>query len=86
MAAWTYSDWVTYEDGSAKLTRLRLHVKEVTDALNGITGYSTDGLSVSRDPGTSRSYLDTLLAELKSLEASFGNSGRAGFTRGLGIQ
>lgn len=31
--AWTYSDWVTYDAGTAKLTRLRLHIQEVSDYL-----------------------------------------------------
>lgn len=30
MALWTYADWVTYPTGSDRLTRLRLHIQEVS--------------------------------------------------------
>jgi hypothetical protein len=69
--AWTYSDWVTYADGSAKLARLRLHVQEVSDKLSN-PDYSTEGLSVSRSqlPG----YLSTIKSDLASLESRVGAS------------
>jgi hypothetical protein len=86
MAAWAYDDWITYDDGSAKLTRLRLHVQEVSARLSQPASYSTDGLSVARDSGALTAYYDRLREDLAALESSFGNSGRAIVTRGLGIQ
>jgi hypothetical protein len=85
MAVWTYSDWVTYEDGSAKLTRLRLHVQEVSDKLAN-PSYSTEGLSVNprENLGT---YLAGLNAEREKLEATVGraNGTRLGWTRGRAL-
>lgn len=46
---WTYSDWVTLS-GAARLTRLRLHVQEVADALHSrSTAVSADGKSMTRE-------------------------------------
>jgi hypothetical protein len=33
MATWTYSNWVTLTTASARLTGLRQHIQEVSDAL-----------------------------------------------------
>jgi hypothetical protein len=65
--AWTYSDWVTYESGSAsRLSRLRLHVQEVSDRIAETpTSVAGDGGSASWSPHSD--YLKTLLAEEKSL-------------------
>jgi hypothetical protein len=62
--AWTYSDWVTYEPGSAsRLTQLRLHIKEVSDALS--TG------NYSNPKGAhDKSYLQDYVADLLRKEAS----------------
>ena len=32
--AWTYSDYVTFDAGAARLTRFRLHLAEVSDKLS----------------------------------------------------
>ena len=84
MAVWTYSDWVTYEDGSAKLTRLRLHVQEVSDKLAN-PNYATDGLSVSQQ--NLAAYLVGLNTEREKLEATVGRAGgtRLGWTRGRAL-
>lgn len=81
MAVWTYSDWVTYADTdvSSKITRLRLHVQEVSDKLTD-PSYSTEGLSVSKRDGLD-GYLAGLKAELKELEA-LDVTARVGWTRG----
>lgn len=34
--AWTYSDWITLT-GSSRLTRLRLYIQELSDALTAAT-------------------------------------------------
>lgn len=31
MALWTYGDWITQTDRSTRLTRLRLHIQEVSE-------------------------------------------------------
>lgn len=57
---WTYADWITL-DGAARLTRLRLHIEEVS---NFTQGTATRGQSVTPvDP----QYLQTLLKEEKEL-------------------
>lgn len=48
MATWTYSDYITL-DGAARLTRLRLHIKEVTDSLRDPASVASDGHSMSKD-------------------------------------
>jgi len=30
---WTYADYITIDDGAARLTRLRLHIVELTNAV-----------------------------------------------------
>ena len=45
--AWTYSDYITMT-GSAKLTELRLHIKEVSDAIQGKQTMNTDGRNMSK--------------------------------------
>lgn len=65
--AWTYSDYVTYDEGPTRLERLRLHVKEVADALQ--TGsYSIPGMSMSR--GELVNYMSTIQREEKELANS----------------
>lgn len=67
--AWTYSDWIS-TDGSSRLTRLRLHIQEVSDALTA--SYQSDGTSYN--PAHLNSYLSSLHAQEASLSAvSAGN-------------
>lgn len=80
--AWTYSDWITYSSGSAsRLERLRLHVQEVANAIQG-GAYSIPGLSFG--PGGISAYLDSLKEdeqrEAQAVEQATGV--RVGFTRG----
>jgi hypothetical protein len=79
--AWTYSDWVTYADGSSKLSRLRLHVQEVSDKLSS-ADYSTEGLSVSR--GNLPGYLAGLKDDLAKLEARV-STARVGWAEGRAV-
>lgn len=81
-AAWTYSNWITYETGTAsRLSQLRLHIQEVSDFI------STGNFSVenkSHDKDALQSYLDTLLKR-ESTEATAAGAAsgtRAGWTRG----
>lgn len=81
-AEWTYSDWITYApDDSSRLTRLRLHIKEVSDALR--TGsYEVGDTSVDKD--LIQDYHASLMDTLKSEEASAPSttSKRTYWTRG----
>ncbi len=37
MALWSYSDWITYENGNPeRLRRLRLHIQELSEHLVGV--------------------------------------------------
>lgn len=60
--AWTYSDWVTLASGSSeRLTRLRLHIKEVSDAISTGNYSNTKG---SRD----KDALQKELSDLRKIE------------------
>ena len=49
MASWTYSDWITYDVGAAlRLSRLRLHIQEVSDALADPASAAGQGQSASK--------------------------------------
>lgn len=79
--AWTYSDWVTKATGSAeRLSRLRLHLQEVTDQIGA--SYSLPGISMSK--GELVAYADRLKAdeavEAAAVERATGT--RVGWTRG----
>lgn len=77
--AWTYSDYVNL-DGSARLTRLRLHVQEVSDFIT--ENYSTPGFSKQVDP--LEKYLERLQDQEKALG---GQAPRAnGRTRRVGVR
>lgn len=68
---WTYSDWITL-DGSERLTRLRLHIQEVSDFTQGI---STRGQSATAvDP----QYLANLMREEKELKTQQAGDGSGG--------
>jgi hypothetical protein len=60
---WTYSDYITYTDDSAKLTRLRLHIQEVSDAI----GRELSGDGKSKSENNITQYLKDLRAEEKEL-------------------
>jgi hypothetical protein len=81
-SVWTYSDWITYDQDSAnRLTRLRLHIQEVSDFIS--TGnYSKGGRNI--DKGDLQKYLDSLLdKEKEETSISGGATGKtAAFTRG----
>jgi hypothetical protein len=87
--AWVYSDWITstYPPGAARLAQLRLHIKEVSDALE--KEKSVDGQNFStRQYGA---YLELLLKLEKDEQARAdaisgeSTSKTAGFTRGKAL-
>jgi hypothetical protein len=80
--SWTYSDWVTFETGSAtRISRLRLHIQEVSNKIKS-GSYAVEGKS--HDLGIVESYLKELMrSEAREAAASGITSGnRAGWTRG----
>lgn len=82
---WDYSDYITYDESTTTyLTRLRLHIQEVSNKL--ITGsYSLGGRSVSK--GFLQDYLKDLQAkEKRAADIQGAGSGtRSSFTRGRAI-
>ena len=78
--AWTYSDYVTYDYGSSRLSRFRLHLQEVMDALTAEV--SANGRSKSTE--TIGEYLTNLQkredAEIAQCKRAAGST--PAFTRG----
>lgn len=62
---WTYSDWITQPTPGTRLTRLRLHIAEVSEVASGVA-VSKDG--ASRDPSNAREYLATLMEREEKLD------------------
>ena len=60
MATWAYADWITY-DGADRLTRLRLHIAEVSQRTMGTSARGNSVTTV--DP----QYLQGLLKEESKL-------------------
>ncbi len=63
MPLWTYADWITYSDAdlSAKLTRLRLHIQEVSQRVAAVEGRTHKMTEANQD------YLQALLKREKEL-------------------
>ena len=61
---WQYADWITLDDQSARLTRLRLHIVEVSKR---VIGTATRSQSVT---AANQQYLDGLRADEKTLISS----------------
>ncbi len=82
-AAWTYSDWVTFESGSAtRLSRLRSHIKEVSDYIQ-TGGYTVQGRSHTKAELVD--YLETLIRLEKdeaAITAAAVGTSRAFWTKG----
>ena len=67
--AWTYSDWPTYTSGSAdRLSRLRLHIQEVTNRLEDGSYAADNGTIIDDRSQNLPSYLTTLLKREKELD------------------
>lgn len=85
---WTYSDWILLDDGAAKLTRLRLHIKEVSDSL--VSGSFTERSGGMRvDKAEIESYLAALRTDEKELAKRIGGvagTGKTSWTRGVAIR
>jgi hypothetical protein len=58
---WSYADWITLDDQAARLTRLRLHIVEVSQHIQGT---STRGQSVT---AVDQRYLQGLRDDEKTL-------------------
>lgn len=67
---WTYDDYITL-DGAARLTRLRLHIQEVSQRIRNST--SADGKS--SDSHTLETYWEKLREEEKELSGAVGAYG-----------
>lgn len=68
MASWSYSDWITQTDTETRLSRLRLHMREVSDMV-GREKSAGDMATSSREL---RAYLADLKKEERDLAAMFG--------------
>jgi hypothetical protein len=68
--AWTYSDYITYADAAAKLTRLRLHIHEVTDKI----GREQSAGDMSTSSTALQKYLQDLKNEERSLSGATSDS------------
>ena len=68
--AWTYSNWITQSTASARLTNLRLHIQEVSDAVDKERG--ADGFNESSSANVQ--LLETLYKRLDKLEAAAGGT------------
>lgn len=66
---WTYSDYITF-DGAERLTRLRLHIQEVSDFVQGVSERGTSATAVDTN------YLQTLLKKEEELAVKV-NSGNS---------
>lgn len=72
MADWTYSDWTSQSTVAAQLTRLRLHITEVSNKVGNER--AADGYSVGS--GSLSQYLTLLMAQQDRLEAKPGADGK----------
>jgi len=70
--AWTYNDWLSQGSDAAQLTRLRLHIEEVSSEMSA--EISSDGHS--RNLGSLENYLGRLMDKLAELEALTGSGNR----------
>lgn len=64
--AWTYSDWRSQSTTAAKITRLKLHIQEITDAF----GPNVSGSDMSVDRSELRQMAADLEQKLDELERS----------------
>lgn len=83
--AYTYSDWVTQTTRSTRITRLRLHIQEVSDLISAKQQFGERDY----DPEVLQRYYDSLTEQLAKLDPT-GTGGsttddpryQAGITRG----
>lgn len=84
---WVYSDWITYPTGSStRLTRLRLHIQEVSDALKkaGTVQYQISGRELDPKASDLRAELADLRKqeELEAERVDLADGDRLGWTSG----
>ena len=71
--AWTYSDWITQTDDGARLTRLRLHIQEVSNKIRREVGAG----DMSQSSRAVREYLDSLHKREEALASVVNADGTA---------
>lgn len=74
----TYSDYILLDDVSERLTRLKLHVKEVTDLLVAPLSQNIETLGYTRESLTL--YLKDLKEELEKLRVAAGDNAQESVT------
>ena len=67
--AWTYNDWASQSTPAARLTRLRLHIDEVSAQISADISAS----GKSRSTSTLQTYLDGLMNRMDRLEQQVGS-------------
>lgn len=70
--AWTYSDWITQTSGSTRLSQLRLHIQEVSNAIQANQTINVNGRQIGKFALVD--YLKQLRADEKELSAALGES------------
>lgn len=68
--AWINSDYITTTTATEKLAKLRLHVREVADALANPKAHNIDGMGFTMPE--LQVYLSSLKTELNELEQRLG--------------
>lgn len=78
MATWVYADWITY-DGTDRLTRLRLHIAEVSQRTMGTSARGNSVTTVDPQYLASLQREEQRLTERRDFNAAARN--RAKFSR-----
>lgn len=65
---WAYADWIIESTTASKISKLKQHIVEVSQALSDPTSQTVDGLSYTKSG--MRDYLNDLKSELGSLDVS----------------
>lgn len=68
--AWTYSDWITKTSSSERLSQLRLHIQEVSNAVQANQTVNVNGRQIGKFALVD--YLKDLRAEEKALAEATG--------------
>lgn len=76
--AYTYHDWASQDTPELQLSRLNLHIAEVSQNA-GQPRVSADGKS--RDPDPANTYLKTLMDERERLETRVGRRAGRAYTK-----
>lgn len=77
-SAWTYSDWITQATDALRLSRLRLHIQEVSDSLARVK--TTEEQDRTTERFDLQNYLESLHVEEKALRSTVGAAATVGST------